>query len=175
MKFKTFFKFKKIRLRQNIRAYNYLSKNKKLHIINLIFLECISNPIKTNNKENKIGINEHSLNQYLVVRLFNQRLISSLLLGYMNNHKKIVCMLPSQWIDIIEKNGIKVNRFLSGMLYFGLCFLYFGYGVKTFFKLLFCNLPKFKNDKYNVPNQNGIIPFCVKTLLYGKIQNGISK
>ena len=134
MRFNFFLIYKRNRLRQVIKAHNYLSNNNNLHLINTIFLECISKPILTNHYENKVGITENSLNQYLVVRLFNKKLISSLLIGYMNPSKKIICIMPTKWIDVIENHGITVNRFLSKIFFLSICFMYICFGIKTFLK-----------------------------------------
>ena len=134
MRFNFFLIYKRNRLRQVIKAHNYLSNNNNLHLINTIFLECISKPILTNHYENKVGITENSLNQYLVVRLFNKKLISSLLIGYMNPSKKVICIMPTKWIDVIENHGITVNRFLSKIFFLSICFMYICFGIKTFLK-----------------------------------------
>ena len=134
--FKFYLKYKKARLRQDIRAYNYLSRNKKLYLIHSILLDLIANPIEIDRREKRAGINFNSFNQYLVNRFFNKRLISSLLLGYMDQSKKIICILPSKWVKIIESNGIKVNKSLSKILFFSVSFFYLLYGLIIFLKTL---------------------------------------
>ena len=58
------------------------------------------------------AIADRSYSQYLLINLIGTRLQASILC-FLSSNEPIIAPLPDEWIDILESNGIKVNKFVS--------------------------------------------------------------
>ena len=128
--------FKRKQLRKTISSFNQLSKSNELFKINDILEDFLENPIALNISGEFKSEFDKSCNQYLLSRFSNHALLSSLVTGLTNPKNKVICILPPKWLKIVSAHGIKVDYFLSIMSFILIIFLYFGYGVISFLKIL---------------------------------------
>jgi polysaccharide biosynthesis PFTS motif protein len=82
---------------------------------------------------------ELSFRQYLLLKLIGTRLNGSVL-SYLYNGEKLSFPLPYEWIKVLEKNGIKVSRLNSLVLFNIFAIKQFTLSFVNFFKLNFKNL-----------------------------------
>ena len=64
------------------------------------------------------------IRQYLLARLIEYRLNKALLLTAGKKNSKVIYPLPAMWQDIVEKNGFKVSRLRSSILWYIFIFKY---------------------------------------------------
>ena len=133
-----FKKYKKKRIRSQLRGYNYLKSKGKLDYLNKLKLEIVSQKIFTNKNtfpffsyffNTSLQTFEISLKQYLYIRLLNLDFNKEILISIGKNKSKIYYPLPKKWRLVLEKNGFKAD-FLINKIYWNLyVFTIFSYGL----------------------------------------------
>jgi polysaccharide biosynthesis PFTS motif protein len=149
-------KFNRARLRKIMRGYRLLKHNNRLHLINKIqrsFTEHklnidIFNPIIIGSVDNP----EIVLRQYLLLRIGYTNFCSALMYAEATRSKSINFPMPKQWRVIVEKEGFCVNNFNSGLLWAGLIFLLYCYGIFKIGEILIGGL--FSKNKLNIEDIN---------------------
>ena len=149
-----FLKRKRSQLRKMMRGYRNLKKTGHIELINIIKREMTIRPFDIKNKKfsynifgNGIDSADLIIRQYLLVHLIDYRLNKVLLLTAGKKNSKVIYPLPTMWQDIVEKNGFKVSRFRSSILWYIFIFVYFVFGTFYIFKILFKS--KFKSLEKN--------------------------
>ena len=113
-----FKKYKKKRIRSQLRGYNYLKSKGKLDYLNKLKLEIVSQKIFTNKNtfpffsyffNTSLQTFEISLKQYLYIRLLNLDFNKEILISIGKNKSKIYYPLPKKWRLVLEKNGFTYN------------------------------------------------------------------
>ena len=131
-----FHKIKRDQIRSSIRGFQSLSKNNKLHLINAIYLDIYKISLKNSTIGHLNDLPDKDVIRYFILRFGIGRLNSSLIRGILKPDKKVVCIVPFAWFEVIENHGIKVNRMISMILFFVESLKYFGYGILVYIKIL---------------------------------------
>lgn len=109
-------------------------------------------------------VNDRAYSQYLLINLIGTRLNASILCSLATN-KSIIAPLPVEWIEILKKNGIPVNVFLSRLVFILFVLKKFVFGLMQFSILLIKSLKNiFKNKEPRNSNYvffYGLIPDCL--------------
>lgn len=149
---------KKSQLRTMMRGYRILKKKGHIEFINIIKREMTISSFNIKNKKfsynifgNGIESADLIIRQYLLARLIEYRLNKALLLTAGKKNSKVIYPLPAMWQDIVEKNGFKVSRLRSSILWYIFIFKYFIFGIFYIFKILFKS--KFKYSEKNKPSK----------------------
>jgi len=140
-----FRKLKRGQIRSTIRGFDYLSKNNNLHLINKIYLDIFKTFLKNNLMSCFKDVPNESIIRYFMIRFGTPRLTSSLIRGILQPNKRVVCVVPPLWIDVIESHGIKVNRFLSRLYFFMESIMYMAHGIRVYINVIlegFCSKSK---------------------------------
>lgn len=152
-----------------LNGYKKLKKNDRLNLFVNINRDLTNKIIKVNDDKfffikNFENTNELSIRQYLITQLGGYRLQKSIL--FFHGIGKSLCYpLCPEWIEVIERNSIKVNKFLSFILW--KVFLIYKLLKSTFFiiRIFIYNFRNNKDvpfsffyfydlNKTNIPNQD---------------------
>ena len=92
-------------------------------------------------------------NQYLGQELLNQKFIWVYLFFY-SKGSRLIYPLPRKWQKSLEKNGTRVNKTLSTILYFFFLIYSFLLGLKFFFKIIikYLHFNLFKKKQFTFEN-----------------------
>jgi len=84
-------------------------------------------------------LNELSYRQYLLLKLIGTRLNGSIL-SFLYNKKSITFPLPKEWRNVLESNDIKINHFLTHIVFNIFAIKQFALAFATFLKININNL-----------------------------------
>lgn len=174
--YKTLSNYSKI---NTIKGYRIAKVKGRLYNLEEIKEEITNSQIKNFNSEREIVLRQFLL-RYLMSYRFNIAFFKSLA-----KKSAIIYPLTDEWIKIIEKNGYKVNSFLSKVLLFFFSTIFYFKSFKTFFSLLFYSRSTFPKSDYvyfnnlsisNLPidTQNSYDIFSWYCKKYQKNKNKIS-
>jgi len=135
------------RLRQMMRGYRNLKNANRL--------DCIAN-IKRDLTKKKLNINEKLyskyffgagiesaelvLRQYLLIRIGGTNFNKALLLVAGKANTRVSFSMPSEWIDIIEKYGFKVNKLKTILMWRLYVLMLLMIGILNIFKVIMASL-----------------------------------
>lgn len=131
------------RLRQMMRGYGNLRKSGQLSSISVIKNELTVGNLNVDEKFFSarffgagLASAELIVRQYLLLRIGGLNLNRALLLAAGKSGGKVVFSMPAQWIKVVEKNGFKVNRLASSVMWAGYVTTLYFYGLFTIGKIL---------------------------------------
>ncbi len=142
------------RIRKMMRGYKNLRKSGELEKIAKLKKELTEYSLK--NKSNNysklifseaLSSSELIVRQYLLSRVAGERLTKALLISKANVDSKVICIMPLDWHPIIEKNGFKVAKIRSTLLWIAYVFAIYAKGVILSIKVLLLFINSNKRQK----------------------------
>lgn len=153
-----FYRSKRNRLRQMMRGYHNLKSIGHIGSINSLKQELTKSKLNLRERDfskNILGAGlpyaELVVRQYLLVHIGGINLNKALLLSAGKPQAKVVYAMPSEWYDIVEKHGFKVDRFRSSIIWNSYVLIFFFYGLIKILKIAF-NFFKKENLRKDLKN-----------------------
>lgn len=131
------------RLRRIMRGYRNLKKSEMLDAISIIQRELTTCNLSIDERFFSarffwagLPFAELIIRQYLLVRIGGLNLNRALLFAAGKSGGKVIFPMPSQWIQVVEKNGFEVNRLASNLMWAGYVIAVYCYGLISVGKTL---------------------------------------
>lgn len=124
------------RLRRIMRGYRNLKKSEMFDAISTIKRELTTCNLSIDERFFSarffgagLPFAELIIRQYLLVRIGGLNLNRALLFAAGKSGGKVIFPMPSQWIQVVEKNGFEVNRLASNLMWAGYVIVAYCYGL----------------------------------------------
>ena len=128
-----FLKKNRARVRNIIRGYIFLKKNKKLEEIKDIITSISF--IKLSDETDEISLRQFLFEKIVSAIFFNQEL-----LHHFGSNKPISFPLPPIWLEALKEKGLKVNKFESNLKLKFVAVKYLFRGINIFLNIFISNL-----------------------------------